>query len=75
MRLRAYHRLDLRVTRDVMIRTTRLAIFGDLFNVYDRKNARAYDPTVSIVRGQVVYTKRVDSLMPRLPSFGVSWEF
>ena len=74
-RLSAYHRLDLRVTRDVMIRTTRLSIFGDLFNVYDRKNARAYDPTVSVVRGQLIYAKRVDSLMPRLPSFGVSWEF
>jgi hypothetical protein len=74
-RLPAYHRLDLRVTRDVVFGTQRLSIFGDLFNVYDRANARAYDQVVSVFQDKVIYTQRVDKLMPRLPSFGVSWEF
>jgi outer membrane receptor for ferrienterochelin and colicin len=74
-RLPAYHRLDLRVTRNVVVRNTRLSIFGDLFNVYDRANARAYDPNVFLLNGREVYAQRIDKLMPRLPSFGVSWEF
>jgi hypothetical protein len=74
-RLADYHRFDVRVTRDIVLGSTRLSIFGDLFNVFDRANARAYDPNVFVDRGQLIYGKRVDSLIPRLPSIGVSWEF
>ena len=74
-RFAPYHRLDLRATRTVAVRDTRLALFVDLFNVYNRRNARAYDPMVTNDRGRLTFGKRVDALLPRLPSFGVSWEF
>ena len=74
-RLAPYHRLDLRATRTIPAGATRLAVFVDLFNVYDRRNPRAYDPVVSIDGARVTFGKRVDALLPRVPSFGLSWEF
>ena len=74
-RLTPYHRLDLRATRTVVLGATRLSLFVDLFNVYNRRNARAYDALVTNDRGRLTFGKRVDALLPRLPSFGASWEF
>lgn len=74
-RLVPYHRLDFRASRDFNVRETRLSAFFDLFNAYDRRNPRGYDTLVTVSNGQIVYGRRVDALIPRSPSFGMSWNF
>lgn len=74
-RLAPYHRLDLRATRTFAVRGTELNVFVDLFNAYNRRNERAFDPLVTTDGQHVTFGKRVDALLPRLPSFGLSWEF
>jgi hypothetical protein len=46
-----------------------------VFNVYDRRNARAPDPFVRVDGDRITYGSRLDELFPRLPSFGAAWEF
>jgi len=74
-RLVPYHRLDFRASRDFSVHGTRLSAFFDLFNAYGRRNPRGYDVEVTVSNGQVTYGRRVDALIPRLPSFGMSWQF
>ncbi|HJU88681.1 MAG TPA: TonB-dependent receptor [Gemmatimonadaceae bacterium] len=76
-RLSAYHRLDLRVTRHFPLRRGRLSVFLDLFNAYNRINARALDYFIIHSNGgrSVSVGAQRDELLPRLPSFGVVWEF
>jgi hypothetical protein len=74
-RMAAYHRLDLRASRDFDVRGSRLSAFVDVFNVYDRDNPRGYDPRTIESNGRVSFEKGVDTLIPRLPSFGLSWRF
>jgi hypothetical protein len=74
-RLVPYHRLDFRASRDFSVHGTRLSAFVDLFNAYGRRNPRGYDVEVTVSNGQVTYGRRVDALIPRLPSFGMSWQF
>lgn len=76
-RLPVYHRLDLRVTREVRLKDgSLLSIFADLFNVYDRGNVQGYFYNVQAARNGIVsITPRPDLLLPILPSIGVSWEF
>jgi hypothetical protein len=52
-------------------------VFLDLFNVYNRRNVRAIDYFISILdNGRRIDTRtQEDELIPRLPSFGVIWEF
>lgn len=73
--LPAYHRLDLRASRTITRGATRVALFVDLFNAYDRRNARGYDVAITRDGPEARFGQRVDALIPRLPSFGVSWEF
>jgi outer membrane cobalamin receptor len=75
-RLPAYHRLDLRVTRNFDLRRGRLAIFLDVFNLYDRDNPQAYNYNVRYSRDNGLEVRRhLEPLLPRLPTFGASWEF
>jgi hypothetical protein len=75
-RLAAYHRLDLRATRRFDVGRNQIAVFVDVFNLYDRENPRGWSSslendgngTVRLEEGPVMN-------LPRLPSLGVSWEF
>jgi hypothetical protein len=74
-RLPAYHRMDLRATRRFTFGQSHLAVFLDVFNLYDRKNPRGAAAWIENHDGTIsVETEMVPNL-PRLPSIGVSWEF
>jgi hypothetical protein len=74
-RLPAYHRLDARISRQWTRRSGRVLAYLDLFNLYNRANARAIDPYVELRAGELVQGIRYDEMIPFLPSFGLSWEF
>jgi hypothetical protein len=75
-RLPAYHRLDLRVTRTFDLRRGRLAIFFDVFNLYDRENPQSYNYDLRYSRQNGLAVRRhLEPLLPRLPTLGASWEF
>jgi hypothetical protein len=75
-RLAAYHRMDVRVSRHFDTRRGRLSLFLDVWNIYDHANERAVFTSVHGIRNGTPLTHRVsDSLLPRLPSFGIFWEF
>jgi hypothetical protein len=75
-RLSMYHRLDLRVSHERRLGTGSLAMYVDLFNVYDRANPRGLGYTVAdwnAPRAEV--TRRRMSQLPLLPTLGVRWVF
>jgi outer membrane cobalamin receptor len=72
----AYHRLDLRATRNFRLKHSTLRVFIDVFNAYNRQNEDGYDsPSATIVNGQLIVDKAPLKMLPVLPSFGLSWEF
>jgi hypothetical protein len=76
LRLPAYHRLDLRVTREFRVRGNPLTAFVDLFNVYDRTNLASYEFGGTYIDGQVVMQRREgQTMLPLLPTFGLRYEF
>ena len=75
-RLPAYHRLDIRVSREARTARGRVLFFVDVYNLYGRKNARALVPYLYAIRnGTPVIRVETDTFLPRLPSFGIQWEF
>jgi len=76
IRLPAYTRLDLRVTRDFTVRGKPLSVFLDLFNLFNRTNLASwrYD---AVTRNGVPGTARSEglTLLPRLPTFGLRYDF
>ena len=76
IRLPAYHRLDVRVSRRFQVRGNTLDAFVDLFNVYDRLNLGSFDYVGSYDRGTVtVWQHPGQELLPFLPTFGLRYEF
>jgi hypothetical protein len=75
VRLPTYHRLDARVSRRFRMGRGEAIAFLDVFNVYDRKNARAYTYNVRLAGGNLVPERMTESLLPILPTFGVSIDF
>ncbi len=73
-RLPAYHRMDLRVTRTFQVGGGTLSAFLDVFNLYNRENLRSYDYKVELPSGRVIQNVG-ETLLPLLPSFGLTWEF
>ncbi len=74
-RLPAYHRLDLRVRRYFEFSRSRLSVFAEVSNVYDRSNVRQYDYNVSAPPGGGLTIRRTaEDWLPLLPSLGVSWD-
>ena len=74
-RLPAYHRMDLRLTRDIPLKRGRLALFLDVFNLYDRANAQRYNYDVRYSPLLLRVDRRIEPLLPRLPTIGATWEF
>lgn len=75
LQLPAYHRLDLRVTRQFILRRGTLSAYLDLFNAYDRSNLIGYDREVMVRNSTVEVTTRPRKLFPFLPTAGLAWEF
>jgi len=75
LRLPAYHRLDLRATRRIPLRSGELRVHVDVFNAYDRLNFLGYDRKVSVAGNQVTVRREAREQLPFLPSAGVIWEF
>ncbi len=73
-RLPAYHRLDVRVTRTFSVGRGRLDLFLDVFNLYNRSNLRSYDYGVRLPAG-IAIRNPGETLLPLLPSFGLTWTF
>lgn len=76
VRLPAYHRLDLRVTRRFHLRNSRLDLYLDLFNAYDQVNVRSYEYDYTWTGNRLFRIQYVDeTMLPLLPSIGFRWEF
>lgn len=76
VRLPAYHRLDLRASRHFPLGRGRLSVFLDVFNLYDRENAKAYNYTLNGTSpGLLNVTRYQHDLIGVLPTVGVRWEF
>ena len=73
-RLPAYHRMDIRATRTFQVGGGTLSAFLDVFNLYDRENLRSYNYRVELPSGNVI-PNIGETLLPILPSFGLTWEF
>ena len=76
-RLPSYRRLDVRWTRFVETRNGRLALFLEVYNLLGTHNRRGYSTNVSIDgrTRQVRFTEQGQDWIPRLPTFGITWEF
>ncbi|MEP6690468.1 MAG: TonB-dependent receptor [Gemmatimonadaceae bacterium] len=71
--LPSYQRFDVRATRYFDVRGTRIALFADIFNLLDRKNARGYG--YSVLNNPVRIVRQIDAQVPRLPTAGITVEF
>lgn len=67
--------MDARISRRFRIGRGEALAFLDVFNVYNRKNVRAYVYNVRLAGGNLVPERMTESLLPILPTFGVSIEF
>jgi len=74
-RLPAYQRIDARWTRFFDTRRGRASVFIDVYNVLNTLNVRDIYTNVTIDRLFVRYSQHERELLPRIPSFGVNWEF
>ena len=74
LRLPAYHRMDLRVTRTFQVGRGTLSAFLDIFNFYNRENLRSYAYGIDLASGRPIQFAG-ETLLPILPSFGLTWEF
>jgi hypothetical protein len=74
-RLPAYHRLDVRATRYFDLHRGRLAVFVDVFNLYDHENVNGYEYDLSRNGGTLITRRLPLTMLPVLPSIGASWEF
>lgn len=75
-KLPAYHRLDVRVTRDFTVQGNTLHAFVDLFNLYDRTNLAGYEFGGTFENGRVTMERRDgQTMLPLLPTIGFRYEF
>lgn len=76
-RLPAYRRLDARWTRFLDTSNGRVALFAEVYNVLGLHNRRGYSTNVNVDgrSRQVTFARTSEDWMPRLPTFGITWEF
>jgi hypothetical protein len=74
-RLPSYQRLDLRATRLFQVGDQRISFYVDVFNALNRKNAGGFEYSVTFFNGNLLSQENYESLLPRIPSIGISWEF
>lgn len=75
-RLPSYHRLDVRLSREILTQRGRLLLMVDVYNVYGRENVRSIVPYLAgLPNGKPIVRESISGLLPRLPSFGIQWTF
>lgn len=76
-RLPAYHRVDLRATRDFPVGGGRIRAFLEVFNLFDRGNLRGFVREPAFLPDGGLERTRIfdEDLYPRLLSFGIYWSF
>lgn len=76
-RLPWYRRVDARWTRFIDTRNGQVALFLEAYNLLDSRNRRGYSSNLFIDgrSRRVFVTRRDQSWIPRLPTFGITWEF
>jgi hypothetical protein len=76
-RLPSYRRVDARWTRFIQTRNGRVALFLEAYNLLGFHNRRGYSTNIGWNgRTRTVYVVRdPQDWIPRLPTFGVTWEF
>ena len=72
-RLPVYARLDLRVNRDFHPGFSRLTLFAEVINVFNRANYRFQPPSINLTTRAV--SSPFESLFPVIPSAGILIEF
>ena len=75
MRLRSYHRVDVRWTKYFHTAAGRLSVFGEVYNLLGTKNPRGFWRDATVKDRQVVLTTGEIHQWPRLPVAGFSWQF
>jgi hypothetical protein len=75
MRLRPYHRLDVRWTKYFHTASGQLSLFGEVYNLLGTVNPRGFWRDAIVRNGQVVLTTGEIHQWPRLPVAGFSWQF
>lgn len=68
-RLPDYHRLDIRIARDVLLETWKLSFYLDIINAYANRNVSGYD-----YNGDYSSRKAINQL-PFIPALGILGEF
>jgi len=75
-RLPAYHRMDVRGSWRIPTSKGDVSVVFDVFNLFSRRNVSAQILTTSVdARGSLRTRERVETMLPRLPMFGVTWRF
>lgn len=76
LRLPAYHRLDLRLTRRISLRKGTLQAYLDVINVYNRTNLGSWDYSGTYEGGRLTVQRlNGQELLPFLTTFGLKFEF
>ena len=75
LRLRPYHRVDVRWTKYFHPAAGLLSVFGEVYNVLGTVNPRGFWRDAQVRDGQVVLTTGEIHQWPRLPVAGFSWQF
>lgn len=70
----AYSRLDLRVNKTWLFRSSKLTVFGEVLNVLDHDNRRYTGLDELDPRTGLVFIDN-ETLFPRLPSIGLTFDF
>jgi hypothetical protein len=76
-RLPGYARVDLRASRSLPIASGRLSFFVEAINLFNHANAsRVGGFDFNVDRDlTVTATRRTESIVPLVPSFGITWQF
>jgi hypothetical protein len=76
-RLPGYRRIDARYTRYIDMRNGRVSLFAEVYNLFGFHNRRGYQTalTVDPRRRAVSFSRPGEDWIPRLPTFGVTYEF
>lgn len=77
-RFPAYHRLDVRINRNVYRNNKRaFQLYLDINNLYNRKNIRGYEDfrLETDASGNTVIASEQEDWLPILPTFGLTWKF
>jgi hypothetical protein len=74
-RLPGYHRFDARWTRFFETRKGRVSLFVEVFNLFNAKNVMGVFDNLQVSNRRVSVARGTEEMIPRLPSFGVNWQF